>query len=57
MNEWDGFNFNPFKTAALSAIQRIVSSIRGTSPTGGITQPTTNSPAPASLGDGLFQDR
>ncbi len=57
MNEWDGFNFNPFKAAALSAIQRIAASLRGTTTTGGFPQPPTTPPGPASLGDGLFQDR
>jgi len=58
MNEWDGFNFNPFKTAALSAMRRIASSFRGntTTPTDGLIQPTTPPPAAASLGEGLFQE-
>lgn len=56
MNEWDGFNFNPFKNAALSVLQRITSSVRGVAPSG-FPQPTPNQPPAASLGDGLFQDR
>ena len=56
MNEWDGFNFDPFKAAALSAIQRMASSLLGTT-TSGFPQPTTNLPPAPPLGDDLFQGR
>ena len=57
MNEWDGFNFNPFKAAALSVLQRIATSLRGGTTTSHLPQPPTDPAPAASLGDGLFQDR
>jgi hypothetical protein len=56
MNEWDGFNYDPFKLAATGTTLGTRLLLAGTS-TGGFTQPMTNPLAAASVGNGLFQTR
>jgi hypothetical protein len=56
MNEWDGFNYDPFKLAATGTTLGTRLPLAGTS-TGGFTQPMTNPLAAASVGNGLFQTR
>jgi hypothetical protein len=56
MNEWDGFNYNPFRLAATGTTLGARLPFTGTS-TGGFTQPMVTPLAAASLGNGLFQTR
>jgi hypothetical protein len=56
MNEWDGFNYDPFKFAATGTTLGTTMPLTGTT-TGGFTQPMTTPLAAASLSNGLFQTR
>lgn len=56
MNEWDGFNYNPFKLATTGSTLGTTLPLTGTT-TGGLPQRMTTPLAAASLGNGLFQTR
>jgi hypothetical protein len=56
MNEWDGFNYKPFRLTSTSATIGTTLHLTGTT-TVGFTQPMNTPLAAASLGNGLFQTR